>query len=222
MDLFKHTLFINLTHRTDRLDHVKKELHKMNIVGERVNAVKMKDGAVGCTMSHIRCIQIAKERDYPHVFICEDDITFTKPEILTDSITKFQQSSEINWDVLIIGGNNVPPYTEVSDFCIRTFNCQTTTGYVLKKCMYDVLLGNFKESAEMLITTGNKRMYALDIYWKRLQSCYFWYMLTPLTVVQREDYSDIEEQNTRYDWLMLDLDKKWYTAQQKKISNMSI
>ena len=76
MDLFKHTLFINLAHRTDRLEHVKSELQKMNIVGERVNAVKMNDGAVGCTMSHIKCLETAKERNWDHVFICEDDILF--------------------------------------------------------------------------------------------------------------------------------------------------
>ena len=31
MELFKHTLFINLASRTDRLQHVQQELKKMNI-----------------------------------------------------------------------------------------------------------------------------------------------------------------------------------------------
>ena len=39
-------------------------------------------------------------------------------------------------------------------------------------------------------------------------------MLTPPTVIQREDYSDIEQKQTKYDWLMLDLDKKWFIQQQ--------
>ena len=34
-----------------------------------------------------------------------------------------------------------------------------------------------------------------------------WYLITPLTVTQREDYSDIEQRNTNYTWLMTDLDK---------------
>jgi len=214
MKLFEHTLFINLAHRTDRLEHVENELKKMNITGERVDAIKNENGALGCTMSHIKCIRMAKDRDYSHVFICEDDITFTKPEIFNDSVSKFEKSTDIDWDVLIIGGNNLPPYTKVSDFCIRTFNCQTTTGYVVRKRMYDIFLHNFQESAEMLMKTGNGKQYALDIYWKRLQSGYFWYMITPPTVIQREDYSDIEQKQTKYDWLMLDLDKKWVIAQQ--------
>ena len=217
MKLFEHTLFINLAHRTDRLEQVENELKKVGIQGERIDAIRNTNGALGCTMSHIKCIQTAKDRDYSHVFICEDDITFTKPEVFKQSASKFEKSSDIDWDVLIIGGNNVPPYTKVSDFCIRTYNCQTTTGYVVKKRMYDIFLRNFKESSEMLMKTGDGKMYALDIYWKRLQSGYFWYMLIPPTVIQRDDYSDIEQKQTKYDWLMLDLDKKWYVQQQRSL-----
>ena len=70
MDIFEHTLFINLDHRKDRLEHVEKEFEKMGIQGERFNAIKPSSGAVGCTLSHIKCLEIAKERDYEQVFIC--------------------------------------------------------------------------------------------------------------------------------------------------------
>jgi len=87
MDLLKNTLYINLEHRTDRLEHVKIELSKLGIDGERVNAVKSKIGAIGCTLSHIRCLEIAKQRDYEYVFICEDDIQFLNPELFKISNT---------------------------------------------------------------------------------------------------------------------------------------
>ena len=41
MDLFEHTLFINLDERTERLAHATIEFQKMGIVAERVKAVKM-------------------------------------------------------------------------------------------------------------------------------------------------------------------------------------
>ena len=44
MDLFKHTLYINLDSRTDRLEHVTNELKKMDINAERVKAVKLENG----------------------------------------------------------------------------------------------------------------------------------------------------------------------------------
>jgi len=149
MELLKHTLFINLEHRTDRLEHVQSEFQKLGIVGERVNAVKAKVGGIGCTLSHIRCLEEAKKRGYEHVFICEDDITFTNPELFKRQLQQFWDNNDIQWDVLIVGGNVVPPYQRVGDYCARVFNSQTTTGYVVKRGMYDVFLENFKESAQM-------------------------------------------------------------------------
>jgi GR25 family glycosyltransferase involved in LPS biosynthesis len=173
-------------------------------------------GAIGCTLSHIRAIETAKQREYEYVFICEDDITFLNPEVLMTNLKKFSENDEINWDLLIIGGNNVPPYQKINDYCCRVFYCQTTTGYIVKNHYYDVLLKNFKESSQLLMrnmTPEGKRAFALDIYWKRLQMEDFWYMIIPPTVTQYENYSDIEERDTDYKHLMLDMEKEWYTKQ---------
>ena len=210
MDLLKHTLFINLEHRTDRLAHVSKQLESIGVKGERFGACKTKVGAIGCTLSHIKCLELAKERNYEQVFICEDDITFLDPPVFLDSLNKFTANHDVEWDVLIIGGNIVPPYERVGDYCIRVGECQTTTGYVVKKHYYDVLIDNFRESVKNLIQDPeNKQNYALDVYWKRLQKKSSWYMLTPFTVVQYDTYSDIEERYVDYRGLMLDMEKTW-------------
>jgi len=223
MDIFEHTLFINLDHRKDRLEHVEKEFEKMGIQGERFNAIKTASGAVGCTLSHIKCLEIAKERDYEQVFICEDDITFTNPELFKQNIEKFCMNEDIMWDVLIIGGNNVPPYKQYYDYCARVFNCQTTTGYIVKQDFYDTMIKNFKEGvANLMRNPSNKRMYAIDIYWKKLQMENFWYMITPPTVTQYENYSDIENRNLNYDHLLLDMDKTWLIQQQRPNIQMNI
>jgi glycosyl transferase family 25 len=182
----------------------------MEIDAERVNAVKMNTGAVGCTMSHIKCLELAKQRDYEYVFICEDDITFRNPELFKRNLQRFYENDDINWDLLIIGGNNVPPFQQVTEYCARVFYCQTTTGYVVKKHYYDTLLKNFRESANGLIREpNNPSTYALDMYWKRLQLQDFWYMITPPTVTQYESYSDIENRNVNYENMMLDMEKPW-------------
>ncbi len=218
MELFTHTLFINLEQREDRLKHAKEEFKKMGINAQRFNAVKLASGAVGCTMSHIKCLELAKERNYDQVFICEDDITFTNPELLKKNLRKFCENKEIQWDVLIVGGNAVPPYINIDDYCVRILNCQTTTGYIVKKSFYDTLISNMKEGVTKLMKEpNNKRMYALDIYWKSLQMQNFWYMITPPTVTQYENYSDIEGKNLNYDHLLLDMEKKWFIEQQKKM-----
>lgn len=210
MDILQNTFYINLEHRNDRLQHVQNELKKIGIKGERFNAIKTKSGAVGCTLSHIKCLELAKERNYEEVFICEDDITFTNPKLLLENLQKFCDNEDIMWDVLIIGGNNVPPYKQYYDYCARVFNCQTTTGYIVKQDFYDIMIKNFKEGVSNLMkNTENKREFAIDIYWKKLQMENFWYMITPPTVTQYENYSDIEEKHTNYDNLLLDMDKTW-------------
>lgn len=219
MDIFENTFYINLEHRTDRLEHVEKELKKVGIKGERFNAIKTKSGAVGCTLSHIKCLELAKERNYEEVFICEDDITFTNPELFLENLQKFCDNQDIMWDVLIIGGNNVPPYKQYYDYCARVFNCQTTTGYIVKQDFYDIMIKNFKEGLlNLMKNPENKRDFAIDIYWKKLQMENFWYMITPPTVTQYENFSDIEEKNTNYDHLLLDMDKPWLlTSKQQKL-----
>jgi GR25 family glycosyltransferase involved in LPS biosynthesis len=222
MELFENTLFINLEHRTDRLNHALNEFKKMGINAERVNAVKMQNGAIGCTLSHIKCIELAKTRDWEQVFICEDDISFLNPELLKQNIESFYNNDDILWDVVIIGGNNVPPYQQLYEYAARIFRNQTTTGYIVKKHYYDTLLINFKESAANLLRNpNNKREYALDIYWNRLQMQDFWYMIIPPTITQYENYSDIEKRNTNYDFLMLDMEKQWYLDKLKLANEKS-
>lgn len=213
MELFKHTFFINLEERTDRLENIEIELKKMGIKAERINAVKSKQGNIGCTLSHIRAIETAKQRNYEYVSIIEDDIFFTNPELFKKQIEKFSENIEIQWDVLLLAANVVPPYQKIGHYCARVYNAQTTTGYIVKKEMYDILLKNFKESAQLqmqnTVEKGTYNPFAIDIQWKKLQHQYFWYIITPLTVTQKENYSDIEGKVTNYDHLMLDMDKEW-------------
>ena len=51
--------------------------------------------------------------------------------------------------------------------------------------------------------------FAIDKYWFCLQQFDNWYLIIPLTIVQRENYSDIEKRVTNYKNVMTDLDKKW-------------
>jgi GR25 family glycosyltransferase involved in LPS biosynthesis len=67
------TLYINLDSRKDRRVHVEAQLAALKsgiptMEVERFNAIKhVVHGAIGCSMSHLRCIQIAKERNWDQV-----------------------------------------------------------------------------------------------------------------------------------------------------------
>ena len=218
--LLENTIFINLAHRTDRLAHVLEQLKGIGIhAPERFNAVKMPMGCAGCTMSHIKCLEIAKTRGWPYVFICEDDIKFINPALFIEKLAKFSET-KWKWDVLIIGGNNLPPFLQVSDFAVRVFDIQTTTGYIVSAHYYDTLITNFKDGLGKLIREPyRKKEFAVDMYWKTLQKSGNWFFLIPPSVIQYSDYSDIEGKVTNYEAHFLDLDKQAFIEHMMQLQN---
>ena len=153
---------------------------------------------------------MAKANNWPHILIVEDDILFTKPAVFVEQLNRFLAGHK-DFDVVLLAGNNMPPYTVVDDSCVRVSTCQTTTGYLVQRHYYDTLIANYKAGVELLMKDPQKHfMYAIDKYWFHLQAVHKWYLITPLTVVQREDYSDIEKRPTNYARPMLDLDKEAY------------
>ena len=58
---------INLEERTDRWEQMKKLYPEFDLI--RVDAVKHEKEAVGCFLSHKKCIQIAKEKGFQVIFI---------------------------------------------------------------------------------------------------------------------------------------------------------
>lgn len=207
----QNTLYINLDKRIDRNYHTIDQLKSIGVTFPiRVSAtISDLGGAVGCTISHIRCLEHAIMRNWDTVFICEDDITFIDQNVLLQSLNGFSESMADNWDVLLVGGNNLPPFEPVNDFCIRAYNCNTTVGYIVNKHYMPVLLQNFKDGLEKFVKSPlDKQRFAIDVYWKNAQHSGLWYFLLPCTVTQYANYSDIEHRHVDYSRLMLDVDKK--------------
>jgi len=204
----KNAFYINLEHRIDRKIHVEEQLKIMGIHASRFNAIKMENGAIGCSMSHLKILQMAQINKWDHVLIVEDDITFLEPDLFKDKFKKFMELHGNNWDVLLLGGNNMPPYENIDDTCIKVTRCQTTTGYLVNGHFITPLLTNIKMGlSNLLKNPDNHKQFAIDKFWFVLQKMSRWFLIIPPTVVQRNDYSDIEKRITNYQSIMTDLDK---------------
>ena len=211
----KHAFYINLESRTDRKTHVERQLHNIGITATRFNALKLLNGRIGCSLSHLKCLELAKQNNWEHILIVEDDITFLNPDVFITQINKFLNNHS-SFDVLLFAGNNVPPYNTIGDYCIKVTHCQTTTGYLVMNHYYDTLIENIKQGVQLLITKPSQHItYAVDKWWLQLQKVDNWFLITPLTVIQREDYSDIEKRHTNYTNLMIDLNKIQYQNKTK-------
>lgn len=206
----KHAYYINLESRPDRKTHVETQLAQLGIVAQRFNAISLANGALGCSFSHLKLLEMAKANQWEHLLIVEDDILFTNPTLFAQQCNRFL-SKHSNFDVCIWAGNNFPPYAPVDDTCVKVTRCQTTTGYLVQQHYYDTLIQNYRTSIQCLMREPqNHVLYAIDKYWFHLQAVDTWYLIIPLTVTQKEDYSNIEKRYTNYTPAMLDLDKRAY------------
>ena len=204
----KNIFYINLDSRKDRKTHVEKQLKSIGIKNaKRFKAIELKNGAIGCSISHLKILEQAKENNLEHVLIVEDDITFLNPDLFINNLNKFL-SIQKDFDVVLIAGNNMPPYQEIDDYCIQVTKCQTTTGYLVQNHYFDTLINNYKMGISLLMNAPEKHnLYAIDKHWFYLQTIHKWYLIIPLTVIQRPDYSNIEQKSTNYSKLMLSLNK---------------
>jgi len=219
-DDIKHSYYINLEHRTDRKEHVESQLSNLGIKAKRFNAIKMDNGAIGCSIFHLNVLQNALNQKLDHILIVEDDITFLDSGLFKTQINKFFEKHNNNWDVILLAGNNMPPYTNMDDTCIQVSRCQTTTGYIVNGHYIKCLIKNIKTGLINLINKPSEHIkFAIDKFWFVLQREGKWFLIIPLTVIQREDYSDIEKKVTNFEKCMVVLDKTKLINDFNKSSN---
>lgn len=208
-------LYINLKAREDRREYVENQFNRLSLNDtfniQRFDAVSLSNPSIGCAMSHLKCIEHAREKGWDHILICEDDITFLNPAVFKNNLQHFLKRNK-EWDVLLLGGNNAGTFVQENPYSCRIFACQTTTGYIVKSHYYNTLIDNIKDGIGLLMRNPMQpTLYSIDRYWFSLQAIHQWYIITPLTVIQKEnDYSDIEQKVVNYRNMMMCMDKsKW-------------
>jgi hypothetical protein len=183
-----HAVYINLDRRTDRRAEVEQEFADKGLIVERFPAVEYTPGAIGCNLSHIEVLKLAKARGYPSVMIFEDDFQF-----LVDTQTWDQLIARLpaSYDVVMLSYNMIAstPHDETFN---RVQEVQTTSGYIVHSRFYDTLLTRWEEGARLFIEAPHLDwVYLLDQYWKPLQPGAEWYAYTTRIGKQRDSFSDL-------------------------------
>lgn len=205
MDLIeKYHFYINLNARTEKNKHSINELKRLGISKpNRFEAIVHEIGIVGCVKSHIKCIEIAKERNYPFVCIFEDDVVFRDIEKCRGMINKY---IDYNYDVLYIGCRVLDnKYEFITDELININSAYCNHAYIVKSHYYDTILNNFYEGMNLKIKKGkdahDNRMseeYNIDVYCNTLQKRDKWYTFYPHFASQKNGYSDNFNQEINY------------------------
>jgi SAM-dependent methyltransferase len=190
-------LYINLTHRVDRKDHIEGQLKAANVSAEtihRIDAVYRKGfGSLGCNESHIKALEMALTHpEWTYIAIFEDDFTFRDPAGFRTKVATILQNAKPDVLMLAQGIEELDIVaTRLRDIRKVRF-AKTTSGYIIHASYIPILLKNFRECRELSVEVGSwKKEYCLDTYWRRLQERDRWYAFIPSIGYQCESYSDI-------------------------------
>lgn len=194
--------YINLASREDRKTHFLEQIKALTddmskVV--RIEAIYDPMGALGCTKSHIKALETFMENPaWKTCIVFEDDFTFYDSSQTTNNslLHKFFINFD-TWDMLLLSSNqkSKPTLTDIPGI-EKVFSSQTTSGYLTHKDVAQKIIDNFKEGAELLANSGNKPMYALDIFWNKLGLVR--YAFLPNMGYQYACVSDIEQKFVDY------------------------
>lgn len=205
--LLKYNFYINLKNRIEKKNDTIKLLKMMGCKNpQRFPAIVKDNKSIGCSLSHLECLKLAKIRKYPYVLIFEDDIDIStwilnkygskhKEDNFKSLSEKISDMLKIDFDVLFLGGNNRKPFHNIdkeNERYIKVENCYTYTSYIVKEHYYDKLIKYNEEAIEKNIN--------IDLYNIDLQKKDNWILITPPLFVQKPTFSDIYGHNTPNDW----------------------
>ena len=181
---------INLEHRKDRKEKMEKQLKEQNLSAEFFKAIQNENGTIGCMLSHLEIIKIAKEQGLKNVMILEDDCVFR-------SYFKFP-SPPNNWKMLFFGGavNKI-----IDDYNHHWKRVSTWYAhcYIIHANLFDTILNEANK------WMGTK---AIDeVYCEHINMEYPSYIHYPTIATQTQDYSDIEKKNIDRNQKVLNFDQ---------------
>jgi GR25 family glycosyltransferase involved in LPS biosynthesis len=206
--------YINLDSRNDRCEHFEQNIkcHPFLANVQRMSAILISTRGIGCTLSHIECLRMIKqsrtqmdESTFPKYYIImEDDFCILDNDKFHHFVHDFDNVKDLDlWDVIVLtpsGQKEIVNNEMTSNNFLKILNTQTATAYIFKSHMIDVLLDNFIHSYIELINTNNYEKFALDQYWKRLQSQYGFYYYNKLFGGQLAGWSNLENRYVDYNY----------------------
>jgi glycosyl transferase family 25 len=195
-----HIIYINLNKRTDRREQIEQELNDFGLSYERFEAIETPGfGCLGCGLSHLEVLKIAKERNYKNILILEDDFTFVgAKEKFYNQINSFFNLN-LDYDVCFLA-YNLQRYEALENNIVnKVLEAQTTAGYLVHKNYYDKLIQLYEKTMPILYQTRIHWIYAPDQIWKLFQETDNWYYFIDRIGKQKPGYSDIGEQYVSLD-----------------------
>ena len=206
MDNIVDKVFIlNLDRRVDRMEEMKALMKEMGIWNwERFSAIRPKyksinpesysgynrimrlnkkyvKGSIGCKLSHIEILKLAKKNNYRNILILEDDVEFNGSLNKID-IGKRELGNNVRWDIIYLGMNKCK-YKELERcvFINKVESGLCTHAYIVNYRSYAKIIKILEKSTKQIDLEYQDRIKTGEL------QCY----IIPNQFNQNSSYSDI-------------------------------
>jgi GR25 family glycosyltransferase involved in LPS biosynthesis len=188
--------YINLEHRTDKQQHIETnvlpyfEETPLEPRIERFSAIRHKNGAVGCSLSHLEVARKAKSAGARYYLVFEDDFEFLiSKEEFQDWLSSLFSPPQLDFKVVMLAYNALQnePF---SDIVHKSHNAQTTAGFIVNCAYVDELIACWEYGLNKFLETGVHWNWACDQCWKVLQK-EKWFIAAKRVGKQKPFISDI-------------------------------
>lgn len=188
--------FINLARRADRKSRIEKELKFSDMQCTRLEAVDAQAHSLlpvdACRQSHIKALERLESSTAEYGLILEDDAAWQVDyQTLQGHLCNIHD--HIKQHPVIMLACNLNQHTlghSLENIWLKsTGNCQTSSGYAVRRDYAHELLRLFRAQA---------RDADIDQIWKPFQIRDNWAMTWPVLIKQMAGYSDIQARNVAY------------------------
>jgi len=205
MDKIDIVYYINLDHRTDRNEEFLEWIGESGFPStkvQRIQAIYLPEMThAGCSMSHIKTLEIFLESPFSNCIVFEDDyIPLTVGKFWKHFENLFEY--ELPFDLVLCSYNELKSEEIGIPFLRKVHGSLTTSGYMITRNFARILLEHWKEGLRLFTEEykagRNPFDYMLDTYWQKLMPSHNCLTFYPRIGIQRPSYSDLQQKNTNY------------------------
>lgn len=161
LEYFDGALYINLDNRIDRRDSFEIKSQEKELFIPRLSAVTLLPEQVttnpsdptwykkiSCTVSHQKCIEIAKRNNWESVLIFEDDAIFDN-HFIEKSKSCIDDLKKLDWHIFFFGGEPASDCQNITDSICKTDGIYGAHAYAVHYSFYDTIL-NFPSHSNII------------------------------------------------------------------------
>ena len=134
---------INLPNRTDRFVDCQNRIKKLAVLKNKTeiiaaidgknieNKTKLKNGELGCSLSHIKIWNDAIAKDYKFILVLEDDVVFKEDFEENLNVYLNQVNTDFDW-IYLFNTWDYRPVIEENDYFFKVIASLGTQAYIIK------------------------------------------------------------------------------------------